>query len=182
MATRDENLGDDRSCWNSARDDEQMFILLGRDRHAPALIRLWAEMREREGEDTNVVNEAREIAQLMEDEAQAAGKVVLSLDAVSMFCVSLKPGAADSDIAYQEPEPDLDPYKLKVGQIVVAGRGRAAKLTRIFGNDKETDEQVRGQANILVPGTKSPVTVDFAMLRPALPEEIEAYRNSGGRM
>src|SRR5215471_7269371 len=95
MATRDENTSDDGSCWNRARDDEQMFIMLGRDRHAPALIRLWAEMREREGEDTAIVNEAREIAQLMEDEAVAKGKVVLSLDAVSMFCVSLKPGAAD---------------------------------------------------------------------------------------
>jgi len=182
MATKLENAADENSCWHRAEDHEQVFIFLGRDRHAPALIRLWAEMREREGEDPAIVNEARECAQLMEDEAVAKGKVVLSVSAVSAFAASLNPSTAVTEDEYPEQEVDPDPYKLKIGQIVVAGRGRPAKLVRIFGHEKEVPEAVRGMANIRVPGTNGPATVQFQTLRPALPEEVEAYRNSGGRM
>jgi hypothetical protein len=181
MATKLENFEDPESCWSRAGDDEQVFVLLQHDRHAPALIRLWAEMREKEGEDPAIVNDAREVAQLMEDDSVAHGRVVLSLDAVSSFSVTLKQpqmAVADNDAPYQPP---ADPYNLRVGEIVVAGRGRAAKLVRIFGNDKELHKEVQGMANIQVPGSGQ-VTVQFDMLRRALPEEVEAYRNSGGRM
>src|SRR5215472_6917572 len=103
MSTRQENETDTESCWNRAGEHEQVFILLGRDRHAPPLIRLWAEMREREGEDKAIVNEAREVAQLMEDELVAAGKSFLSLDAVSMFCTSYALVRSSSPVVVDRP-------------------------------------------------------------------------------
>lgn len=182
MATKLENFEDPNSCWSKAGDDEQVFVFRQHDRHAPALIRLWAEMREKEGEDPSVVNEAREIAQLMEDELVAQGRVVLSLDAVSSFTVTLKqPPMATVEADIPEYVRPVDPYNLKIGEIVVAGHGRPAKLMRVFGYDKELHKDVVGMANIQVPGS-GPVTVQFDMLRRALPEEVEAYRNSGGRM
>lgn len=183
MTTKMENFEDPDSCWNRADDHEHVFVIRQRDRHAPALVRLWAAMREKEGEDPDIVDEARETAQLMEDESVAQGRTFLSLDAVASFAATLKqqpaPAAAVTDTG--DEEPPANPYNLKVGEIVVAGRGRAAKLVRIFGYDKEVDERVRGMANIQLPGT-SPVTVQFEMLRRAQPEEVEAYRNVGGRM
>lgn len=52
-------------CYNKAEADEPLFVLLGRDRHAPALIWLWSSMRELDGEDPAVVKEARDCADAM---------------------------------------------------------------------------------------------------------------------
>ncbi len=46
-------------CYAAADPDEPMFILLGRDKHAPTLIWLWATLRELDGEDPAKVAEAR---------------------------------------------------------------------------------------------------------------------------
>lgn len=53
-------------CYANAKPDEPMFILLARDRHAPRLVRLWAEIRAAEGEDPAKVAEARTCAAAME--------------------------------------------------------------------------------------------------------------------
>ena len=45
-------------CYANAAPDEPMFVLLGRDRHAPLLVRLWAALREADGEDAAKVEEA----------------------------------------------------------------------------------------------------------------------------
>ena len=45
-------------CYANAEPDEPMFILLGRDEHAPLLVRLWAEIRKLDGEDAAKVKEA----------------------------------------------------------------------------------------------------------------------------
>lgn len=52
-------------CYANAAADEPMFVLLGRDKHAPALVREWADLREREGEDSRKVEEARRCADAM---------------------------------------------------------------------------------------------------------------------
>lgn len=53
-------------CYANAEPDEPMFVLLGRDRHAPALVWLWAVLRELDGEKPEVVHEAREcVAEMM---------------------------------------------------------------------------------------------------------------------
>lgn len=52
-------------CYAAAHPDEPMFVLLGRDRHAPLLVTLWAWMREIDGEDAAKVAEARDCAAQM---------------------------------------------------------------------------------------------------------------------
>jgi hypothetical protein len=54
-------------CYANAEPDEPMFILLGRDKHAPTLVWLWACLRELDGEDAVKVREARECAAMMMD-------------------------------------------------------------------------------------------------------------------
>jgi hypothetical protein len=61
------NKPGDFDCYANAEPDEPMFILLGRDVHAPALVRDWADRREREGEDPAKVAEARACAKAMSD-------------------------------------------------------------------------------------------------------------------
>ena len=46
-------------CYAKAHPDEPMFVLLGRDRHAPTLVWLWAVLRELDQEPAEVVAEAR---------------------------------------------------------------------------------------------------------------------------
>ena len=48
MQKRDER-DESRSCWNKAREDEHMFILLERDQTTPEVIRIWATLRVEKG-------------------------------------------------------------------------------------------------------------------------------------
>ena len=52
-------------CYSNAEPDEPMFVLLGRDRDAPALVEKWARTRELLGEDPAKVEEARQCAEDM---------------------------------------------------------------------------------------------------------------------
>lgn len=65
-------------CYASAEPDEPMFILLGRDSHAPAAVRRWAydrevmiERGEKPASDMAMVIEARECADIMDRYAAA---------------------------------------------------------------------------------------------------------------
>jgi len=46
-----EELADQNSCLNRAKDDEMLFVLLGRDIAAPAAIRAWCKERIRLGKN-----------------------------------------------------------------------------------------------------------------------------------
>lgn len=61
-------------CYAKAQPDEPMFILLGRDPLAGALVRLWAEMRLSTGEDPKKVAEATACAHAMDQWAKSLGK------------------------------------------------------------------------------------------------------------
>lgn len=61
-------------CYANAEPDEPMFVLLGRDKHAPALVTLWAAMRDADGEDEAKVHEAIECALAMAAYLQTKGK------------------------------------------------------------------------------------------------------------
>lgn len=166
-------------CYANARPDEEMFILLGRDRHASGLVRLWALMREKEGEPAEVIAEVQRCADNMEAQAREAGKVPMPLETLLSLAASLKTDAGeyDGDLGLPQAPP---PEPLQEGQIVVAGRtGRPAKLIKIFAPD--ASEAVRGKANIMLPRAQVPTTVDVAALRRALPEEVATYRAAGGR-
>lgn len=65
-------------CWNNAEPEEPMFILLGRDRGAPQLVRQWADARaieiargqhsiEEWSRDWEQIREAYRLAAWMED-------------------------------------------------------------------------------------------------------------------
>ena len=47
-------------CYAAAEPDEPLFILLGRDRHAPTLVWLWAVLREIDQEEPQKVANARD--------------------------------------------------------------------------------------------------------------------------
>lgn len=68
-------------CYENAGPDEPMFVLLGRDRHAPALVRLWALMRSDEGEDFRKIEEAFQCANAMDEELRRRGKDPKAADA-----------------------------------------------------------------------------------------------------
>lgn len=58
-------LSQPNSCLNKARDDEYVFVLLGRDAATPETIRFWIDERIRLGknkEDDEQIVEARELA------------------------------------------------------------------------------------------------------------------------
>lgn len=61
-------------CYANAEPDEPMFVLLGRDTDAPALVRLWALMRKLKGEEQAKVDEAVDCAKAMTLVALSKGK------------------------------------------------------------------------------------------------------------
>ena len=72
MATK-ENPGK-FDCYAKADPDEPMFVLLARDKHAPALVWLWASLRELDGEDPEKVKEARDNVVAMLEWAHSKGR------------------------------------------------------------------------------------------------------------
>lgn len=54
-------------CYANAEPDEPMFVLLACDQQAPALVELWAFVRELKGESSEKVQEARDCAQAMRE-------------------------------------------------------------------------------------------------------------------
>lgn len=60
-------------CYANAAPDEPMFILLGRDRHAPTLVRIWALLRHDDGEAAEKVAEALACATLMDHWKRGSG-------------------------------------------------------------------------------------------------------------
>lgn len=61
-------------CYANAAGDEPLFVLLARDKHAPALVRLWALLRARDGEDSAKVAESLACAAAMENFRRSLGK------------------------------------------------------------------------------------------------------------
>lgn len=52
-------------CYANAEPDEPMFVLLGRDKHTPLLVKLWADLRAMDGEESAKVIEAIQCASAM---------------------------------------------------------------------------------------------------------------------
>ena len=53
-------------CYKAAEPNEPIFVLLGRDKNAPDLVRRWAMERSRAGEDPVKVQEALDCAAAMD--------------------------------------------------------------------------------------------------------------------
>lgn len=67
---KSQELADQNSCLNRAKDDEMLFVLLGRDIAAPTAIRAWCRERIRLGkndsEEDEQISEALHCAAIME--------------------------------------------------------------------------------------------------------------------
>lgn len=92
-------------CYAKAEPDEPIFILLGRDRHAPTLVWLWAVLRELDGEDQAKIDEARACCLAMihyldskQKKAVGIGQSVLSgmLDLIRVANMAVAAGAKNS--------------------------------------------------------------------------------------
>ena len=66
-------------CYANAEPDEPMFILLGRDPMAGALVLEWAELRKARGEDPEKLAEAIACAEAMNAWAHNLGKQPIAL-------------------------------------------------------------------------------------------------------
>lgn len=66
-------------CYANAHPDEPMFVLLGRDKHAPTLVWLWAALRALDGEDAAKVHESRELVGEMFKYQNGLGKETLGI-------------------------------------------------------------------------------------------------------
>lgn len=64
-------------CYSKAAPDEPMFTLLGRDRHAPTLVRIWSLLRARDVEDEAKIAEALACADAMEGWNRIHGRLPL---------------------------------------------------------------------------------------------------------
>jgi hypothetical protein len=95
-------------CYAKAAPDEPMFVLLARDKHAPALVWLWSVLREVDGEKAEVVSEARTCIAAMLDwmaahDRKAVGLgqcglvVVLELCRAANFGIEASPASLRTD-------------------------------------------------------------------------------------
>lgn len=62
-------------CYANAAPDEPMFVLLGRDKHAAGLARLWALLRAKDDGDDAKIAEALACADAMDSHALSLGKI-----------------------------------------------------------------------------------------------------------
>lgn len=83
MSTK--NNPGDFDCYAAAGPDEPMFVLLGRDKHAAALVNLWAAMRMLDGERpakceeaTNCANDMMAFHQALKPGLTPAGMLTLA--------------------------------------------------------------------------------------------------------
>lgn len=79
-------------CYEAAKPDEPMFILLGRDPMAGILVRLWVKLREETGEHPAKLEEAMFCAAELERYATQLGKIEQVRDAVEALKRLAMPG------------------------------------------------------------------------------------------
>lgn len=76
-------------CYGNAKPDEPMFVLLGRDPVAPALVMLWAILRQQlfvlSDDEVAQIEEATECAIAMGDYCKSIGKVPVVSESLGAF-------------------------------------------------------------------------------------------------
>lgn len=105
-------------CYNNAEPDEPMFVLLARDKYAPALVSLWRVLRELDGEGTEKVKEANRCVLEMIKWSQNRGGKIVGLDQVLLSVAAEMEGA---DLCIKQ-----HPF------IVSADESNIDTMTRIF--------------------------------------------------
>jgi hypothetical protein len=162
-------------CYENAHPDEPMFVLLGRDKLAGALVRLWADMREREGDDPQQAAEARQVAEDLDKWCTDLGKPVVSNDALLSF-VNITRGQRAAE-ASRQPVEQYNP-------VVTWNEGEHAMTlhSRDIGVFEQLIE-VDGQppyARVRYSATQAP-TIPLSSLRKPTREELDAYYSKFNR-
>ena len=126
-------------CYANAEGDEPMFVLLGRDRHAPHLVREWAWLRRARGEDPAKVTEALRCADAMEAfrrrrDADASGLLAFEIDCDGVaYYVAAPTARAAFGVLFElwdrsGEEHDLAP--ILSAEIVAKERARKIRIRR----------------------------------------------------
>jgi hypothetical protein len=169
-------------CYSNAMDDEEMFILLGRDKMSGALVRLWAEMREREGENPEVVKDARECADRLEACAKELGKPVLTLDAIVAFASMLRDQKMDARRSGREETPAAPKVEWQVGEHAMTIHSKSIGVVERILEPFDSKDPAR-------PSVKEPMaavrysrdncpTIPLQNLRKPTTEEVNLYYES----
>jgi hypothetical protein len=74
-------------CYANADPDEPLFVLLARDRHAPALVWLWTVLRELDREEPEKLKEAQECCLAMMQWARGRGRQSVGLGQAALASV-----------------------------------------------------------------------------------------------
>lgn len=104
----------DFDCYANADPDEPMFILLGRDKHAPTLVWLWAMLREIEQEDPEKVAEARDCVEDMMQWQIANGRKAIGLGHAALVAVMGLIRAANAGIKESGNEATRDEWLRRI--------------------------------------------------------------------
>jgi len=67
MFTKVQELQDPKSCLNRSQNDEPVFVLVGRDRTAPAAIEAWCDLAKEAGAPEEKIREGLRDARLMRE-------------------------------------------------------------------------------------------------------------------
>jgi hypothetical protein len=130
MRKRDE-LSDPRSCLNRAKDDEWLFVLIGRDEDAPETVRFWARRRvargKRRADDPQIV-EALAWADAVEAEQAQARRAEL---AEKKARGALGAGEADEFAALQAAQ--FGPSDGPRGQALAQEQTRLSEVEKRLG-------------------------------------------------
>lgn len=95
-------------CYANAEPDEPMFILLGRDRHAPTLVWLWSMMRELDGEDLAKVAGARQDVEDMLRWQIDHGRKTIGIGHAAMVAVMALIRTTNSAVQHAKNNPTRD--------------------------------------------------------------------------
>lgn len=92
-------------CYASAEEDEPMFVLLARDKHAPTLVWLWATLRELDSEDPAKVAEARDCVAAMLNWAKDHDRKIVGLGQAGLAAVMELVRAANHSVENATNKP-----------------------------------------------------------------------------
>ena len=95
------NQPGDFDCYANADPNEPMFVLLGRDKHAPFLVEVWALLRHFDGEDEAMVAEALDCADTMRTWLHHKGKKECDNPVLENIRISLTEGQDEHPPNYE---------------------------------------------------------------------------------
>lgn len=162
-------------CYEAALPDEPMFVLLGRDKFASALVRLWANMREREGENQLVIQEARQVADDLEQYATNLSKPVITSEALASF-IAVTTGMKRAEQERLPPETYAPKIEWQEGEHACTIHSQHIGIFEKYIN-------VEGQpplAQVRYSATQAP-TIPVDSLRKPTREELDHYYSQRGR-